>query len=94
MPDAILSADPDLLVIVRYAAALVLDLPVEALHGHTRLVEDLAADSLALIEIAEVAEERLRARGVAAVVDDTSLAGLRTLDDFVDAFHPTSAGGR
>ncbi len=98
VPAAAQLAGADLLALVLEAAALVLDVCVDTLHGHTRLVGDLKADSLAMIEIAEVTEERLRVLGVAAVVDDDVLGELKTPDDFVQALLSSDrslrAGGR
>ncbi len=77
--------DQSLLEIVRRATALVMEVPVADLDGDTRLVDDLSADSLALIEIVEVSEEYLRAAGGSVRVDDTTLARLRTLGGLVTA---------
>jgi acyl carrier protein len=76
-------ADPDVLDVVRDAVSLVLDVPVQSVGARSRWVEDLDADSLALIEIVEVAEERLRDRGRQVRVDDETLASMTTLADLV-----------
>ncbi len=77
--------DQSLLEIVCRATALVMEVAVGDLDDETRLVDDLAADSLALIEIVEVCEESLRAAGTSVRVDDTTLARLTTLGGLVAA---------
>jgi acyl carrier protein len=78
-------AEVDLLDVVRGAVHLVLEIPVDSIDAGSRWVDDLEADSLALIEIVEVAEERLRERGLRARVDDDTLATMTTLADLVTA---------
>ena len=65
--------------VLRAAVARVLEVDPAGLTEATRLVDDLSADSLALVEIVEVVEERL---GIA--VDDAELDDLQTLGDAVD----------
>lgn len=72
-----------LLEIVRQATAIVMGVSAGELDGETHLVDDLNADSLALIEIVEVAEDCLRAAGASARVDDGTLSRLTTLGDLV-----------
>jgi acyl carrier protein len=71
--------------VVCHAVFTVLSVPATQLHKSTRLVDDLAADSLALVEIVEVSEEQLRALGISIWVEDDSLARLTVLDDLVKA---------
>jgi acyl carrier protein len=59
-------------------------IPAAELAGGDRFV-DLEADSLALIEIVEVAEDRLRSAGMSVRVDDGTLASLTTLAELVTA---------
>jgi len=80
-----LPADQALWDMVQQAVVTVLSVPVETLMESTRLVEDLGADSLALVEIVEVSEEQLRAIGVSRWVDDDALAKLTVLGDLVSA---------
>jgi len=47
-------------------------------------VEDLSADSLALIELVEALEEELGERSVGFRIDDEDLEDLRTVRDAVD----------
>ena len=82
--------DQALLDLVRQAVTTVLAVPPQHLHAGTRLVEDLDADSLALIEIVEVSEERLREEGWPVWVDDGALSRLGDLGDLVTALRPGS----
>jgi acyl carrier protein len=77
--------DAALLDVVRQSVAAVLAIAEGELRPQTRLVGDLQADSLALIEIAEVSEERLAALGLGVSVDDGMLARVVTLADLVTA---------
>jgi acyl carrier protein len=83
--------DAMLLDLVRSAVATVLELPVESLDASTRLVDDVDADSLAMIEIVEIVEEQLRAKGSQVRVDDNSLAQMQTLADVVSALVSAAA---
>jgi acyl carrier protein len=83
--------DAMLLDLVRSAVATVLELPVESLDASTRLVDDVDADSLAMIEIVEIVEEQLRAKGSQVRVDDHSLAQMQTLADVVSALVSAAA---
>ena len=61
----------------------------------TRWADDLDADSLAMIEIVEVAEELVGRRGMRVRIDDDTLAALRTVADLVAALDAApSTGGR
>ncbi len=80
-----------LLDLVREAVCLVLSVPLEQVTADTRMVTDLAADSLAMIEIVEVSEERLRAHGRAVWVDDATLAALDLVTDLVGALSAATA---
>ena len=75
----------DVLALVRQAVATVLELDPAQVHRGTRLVEDLAADSLALVEIVEIVEEALAPRAPAGFhIEDEELDGLRTVGEAVD----------
>lgn len=71
--------------VVRQAVFTVLSVPGDQLQESTLLVDDLGADSLALVEIVEVSEELLRAAGSSVWVDDLTLSRLTTLRDLVGA---------
>jgi acyl carrier protein len=80
-----ITSDQDLWDVVRGAVVTVLSVPAQSLQKTTRLIDDLGADSLALVEIVEVSEEQLRKRGVSLWVDDDSLSQLTVLGDLVSA---------
>jgi acyl carrier protein len=80
-----ITSEQDLWDVVRQAVVTVLSVPAQTLQKSTRLVDDLGADSLALVEIVEVSEEQLRARGVSLWVDDDTLSQLTVLGDLVSA---------
>jgi acyl carrier protein len=75
-------------VVIRDAIASVLDVPADGVTRETRLTEDLHADSLALVEIVELVEERL-AEGWPGLVpaafrlEDAGLEELQTVGDAV-----------
>jgi acyl carrier protein len=85
--------DGMLLDLIRVAVATVMEVPAEQLTAGTRLVDDVSADSLAMIEIVEIVEEQLRARGSAVRIDDDSLARMLTLGDVVTAFAEAARAG-
>lgn len=71
--------------IVREAAVIVLEVEGEAVHHGARLA-DLEVDSLALVELALIIEERVAARtGTSIRIPDADLEALRTVGDTVDA---------
>jgi acyl carrier protein len=86
--------EQSLLDIVCQAAAIVMDVSAGELDGETRLIDDLNADSLALIEIVEVTEDLLRTAGTSVRVDDGTLARLTTLGELVAALRDEVAGQR
>lgn len=75
-----------LLEVLRAAVVRVLEVDPSSVSESTRLVEDLEADSLAIVEIVEVLEEEL---GIA--VDDAQLDDLQTLGDALDLLEVTAA---
>jgi acyl carrier protein len=75
-------------VVIRDAVAAVLDVPAAGVTRETRLTEDLHADSLALVEIVELVEERLAERWPGLVpatfrLEDAGLEELQTVGDAV-----------
>jgi acyl carrier protein len=82
-----------LLDLVRSAVATVLELPIDSLDADTRLVDDVEVDSLAMIEIVEIVEEQLRARGSDVRIADDMLARMQTLADIVSAFGTAARTG-
>lgn len=86
--------DAMLLELVRGAVATVLELPLESLEASTRLVDDIEADSLAVIEIVEIIEEQLRAKGSQVWIDDQALARMKTLGDVVATVSAVVSAGR
>jgi acyl carrier protein len=67
------------------AVSTVLEIDPVRVQRETRFVEDLQADSLALVEIVEVFEQELvRRSGTAFRIDDEDLDGLETVGDAVD----------
>ncbi|MFN2539890.1 MAG: phosphopantetheine-binding protein [Mycobacteriales bacterium] len=74
----------EVLDVLRDAVALVLELEPATLQRGTRFVDDLKADSLALVEIVEIVEEDLARTRPGFRIDDQDLDGLVTLGDAVD----------
>jgi acyl carrier protein len=67
------------LAAVQEAVAIVLEVPADSVLPDQRFAEDLAADSLALVEIIDLLEERL-----AVVIPDQDLDDLTTVGLAVD----------
>jgi acyl carrier protein len=86
LADSADSTGSPLLDLVRFAVATVLELPAASLDADTRLVDDLGVDSLAMIEIVEIVEERLRASGSDVRIADDLLARMQTVADVASAF--------
>jgi acyl carrier protein len=74
----------EILALVRERLAEILEIDEAGVTREARLVEDLAADSLALIELVEMLEEELGERTVGFTVDDEDLADLHTVGEAVD----------
>ena len=73
------------LAIVQQACATVLEIDPQTVTLQTRFVEDLRADSLALVEIVEIVEEALAPLAPAGFhIDDEDLDGLTTVGEAVD----------
>ena len=64
---------------VRDAIVEVMEVEPGSVTRETRLVEDLRCDSLALVEIAEIVEERLP-----VTIEDADLDDIRTVGEAVD----------
>jgi acyl carrier protein len=75
----------DVLGVVRSAVATVLELDPGQVDRTTRFREDLHADSLALVEIVEIVEERLAPHARSGFhIEDEDLDGLTTVGEAVD----------
>ncbi len=74
----------EILDLIRERLADILEIdPSVIAEGHS-FVDDLEADSLALIELVEVLEEEFAERTVGFRIDDEDLQDLRTVRDTVD----------
>jgi len=75
----------EVLALVQGACAAVLELDPATVTRETRFVDDLRADSLALVEIVEIVEEALAPRAPAGFhIEDEDLDGLTTVGEAVD----------
>jgi acyl carrier protein len=74
----------EVLAILRERLAEILEIEEVRVTRDARFVEDLDADSLALIELVETLEEELGERTVGFTVDDEDLAELHTVGEAVD----------
>ena len=74
----------DVFAIIRDRLAEILEIDEDRITLDARFVEDLDADSLALIELVEELEEELGERTVGFHVDDEDLADLHTVREAVD----------
>lgn len=70
---------PEILVVVRQVAGELLDVLPESLTDDTHFVDDLAVDSLALVEYAMALEDALSVR-----LSEDELAGVVTVGQLVD----------
>ena len=70
--------------LVRAALADILDRDADSITEGQSLVDDLGADSLALIELVEALEDDLAERSVGFRIEDEDLADLKTVRDAVD----------
>jgi acyl carrier protein len=81
-------SEDEAFAVIRDAITAVLDVPATGVTRETRLSEDLQADSLALVEIVELVEERL-AEGWPGLLpssfrlEDAGLEELQTVGDAV-----------
>jgi len=72
------------LEIVRGNLADILEIEPSAISEGQSFVDDLDADSLALIELVEALEEELGERSVGFRIEDEDLVDLKTVRDAVD----------
>ena len=75
---------PAVLEIVRAALADILEIDPSSISEGQSFVDDLDADSLALIELVEALEEELGERSVGFRIEDEDLVDLKTVRDAVD----------
>ena len=78
-----LSGD-DVLAVVRDAVVTVLEVEPGTVTRETRFLEDLRADSLALVEIVEIVEEQLVGRVPSFRIDDADIDDITTVGAAVD----------
>ena len=74
----------EVLEIVRANLADILEIDPATISEGQSFVDDLDADSLALIELVEALEEELAERTVGFRIDDEDLEDLKTVRDAVD----------
>lgn len=75
----------DALACVRAAVGRVMEVAPESVAAQLRLVEDLGADSLAIIEMAELMEDEMARRfRVRVAVNDVALVRTRTVAGLAD----------
>ena len=78
-------APDEVLEVVRGAVVTVLEVPPESVTRETRFREDLEADSLALVEIVEIVEERLAPQARPGFhIEDEDLDAMASVGDAVD----------
>ncbi len=73
--------------IVRDRLADILEIDPSTISEGQSFVDDLDADSLALIELVEALEETLSERSVGFRIEDEDLEDLKTVRDAVDYVH-------
>ena len=74
----------EVFVIVKANLCEILEVSEDTILRESRFVEDLDADSLALIELVEALEEDLGERTVGFSVDDEDISDMKTVGDAVD----------
>ena len=74
----------EILRIVKDALADILEIEPSSISEGQSFVDDLDADSLALIELVEAIEEELGERTVGFRIEDEDLEDLKTVRDAVD----------
>ena len=79
--------------IVRASLADILEIEATTISEGQSFVDDLEADSLALIELVEALEEEVGDRTVGFRIDDEDLADLKTVRDAVDYVHARTREG-
>ena len=81
----------EILQIVRDRLADILEIEPSSINEGQSFVDDLDADSLALIELVEALEEELGERTVGFRIEDEDLEDLTTVRDAVDYVHERTA---
>ena len=82
----------EILEIVRDRLADILEIEPDTITEGQSFVDDLDADSLALIELVEALEEELADRTVGFRIEDEDLEDLKTVRDAVDYVHERAKG--
>ena len=77
----------EILQIVRDRLADILEIEPDTISEGQSFVDDLDADSLALIELVEALEEEVGERTVGFRIEDEELEDLKTVHDAVDYVH-------
>ena len=75
---------PEVLELIKDRLADILEIEPGGITEGQSFVDDLDADSLALIELVEALEEELSERSVGFRIDDEDLEDLKTVRDAVD----------
>jgi len=83
----------EILQIVRDRLADILEVEPSTIGEGQSFVDDLDADSLALIELVEALEEELGERSVGFRIEDEDLEDLKTVRDAVDYVHDRTKQG-
>ena len=83
----------EIFAIVRDRLADILEIEPSVIAEGQSFVDDLDADSLALIELVEALEEELSERASGFRIDDEDLADLKTVRDAVDYVHERTRAG-
>lgn len=78
--------------IVRASLADILEIDGSTISEGQSFVDDLEADSLALIELVEALEEEMAERSVEFRIEDEDLEDLKTVRDAVDYVHARVTG--
>jgi acyl carrier protein len=76
--------ETDVLDVIRAAVVTVLEVRPDDVARETRFVDDLRADSLAIVEIVEIVEEQLARARAGFRIDDELLDELVTVADALD----------
>ena len=74
----------EVLTLIRDRLADILEIEPDAIAEGDSFVDDLDADSLALIELVEALEEEIGERSVGFRIEDEDLEDLKTVRDAVD----------
>ena len=79
--------------LIRDRLADILEIDPSTISEGASFVDDLDADSLALIELVEALEEELSERTTGFRIEDEDLADLKSVRDAVDYVHERTRGG-